>query len=80
MLTTAFLGLLNHKQVFYASKMTQLVVYENKQADMNENSDSCYSESNSNQVGHKRTNKSIFTNKIATDLINSNAKVDKRML
>ena len=79
MLTTAVLGLLNHEQAFYASKMTQLVVYDDEKTDMNEKSDS-YSESDSNQVGQERTNESFYKNKIAKDLIDSSDKVDKRML
>ena len=79
MLTTAVFGLLSHEQAFYASKMTQMVVNDDKNAKIDQKSDS-YSGSDSNQEGQKRTHKSIYTDRIAKDLINSKDKVDKRML
>ena len=45
MLTTAVLGLLNDNQILYATKMSRLVTYEDKQALLTESSDNSPSES-----------------------------------
>ena len=82
MLSTAILGLLNHRQVFYATKMAQLVTFEQECASLSdEDSNISYSENDEKDFkGKDRTNKSIYTDRIAKDLINSHDKVDKRML
>ena len=47
MLTTAVFGLLSQEQAFYATKMTQMVVNDDKNAKIDQESDS-YSGSDSN--------------------------------
>ena len=71
MLTTAILGLLNHNQVFYATKMTQLVAFDVDKKALKYESVSSYSENDSHMPKGKKTNKSIYTDKIAKDLVNS---------
>ena len=73
MFTTAILGLLSRNQVFYVSKMTQLVAYDHEK---DEDSDG----SESDKEKGKKTNRSIFSDRIAKDLINSHDKVDHRLL
>ena len=80
MLTTAIFGLLNRNQIFFASKMTQLAVYDDKSALLNVDSDISYSENDEDLVSKKQTSKSIYAGRIAKNLINSKDKVDKRML
>ena len=50
MLTTAIFGLLNRKQAFFATKMTQLLVYDDDQKAAAKFSDFSNSE---NEVGSK---------------------------
>ena len=58
MLTTAIFGLLNRNQMFYASKMTQLVASDVKRA---YDSDWSFSDDEQDFVGISHVNKKIFT-------------------
>ena len=60
MLTTAVLGLLNEKQILYATRMSRLVTYEDKQALLVENSDPSSSANDSDPIGNKESNKSTY--------------------
>ena len=80
MLTTAVLGLLNRNQVFYASKMTQLVAYDEERKLLEKDSEFSFSDNNIDRADDKETSKSTFTDRIAKDLINSRNKVSKRLL
>ena len=60
--------------------MTQLVAYDDKSAQINNVSDISYSENDGELANKKQTSKSIYAGKIAKNLINSQNKIDKRML
>ena len=60
--------------------MTQLVAFDDEKNVMFGNSDSSNSENDEAQASKKQTNKSLYTDKIAKNLVNSHDKVDQRML
>ena len=80
--TMAILGLLNRNQLFYASKMSQLVASDNDQRTKdNFDSDISFCEDEQQTLANNgQTKKSIFTDKIAKDLFYSRDKVDRRLL
>ena len=79
MTTMAILGLLNRKQIFYTTKLTQLVAYDDERAVLDGESERSYSE-NEDLAKMKKTSRRTFADRIAADLISSRDKVDKRLL
>ena len=79
MTTMAILGLLNRKQVFYTTKLTQLVAYDDERAVLQGESERSYSE-NEDMAKMKKTSRRAFTDRIAVDLVSSRDRVDKRLL
>ena len=57
-----------------------MLVYDDEMAVKHDESDFSASEDEENQDIKKKTNKSIYRDKIAKNLVNSHDKVDKRML
>ena len=80
MLTTAILGLLNRNQIMYATRMSRLVTFEDKQALLAETSDLSSSASESDPFDGKTSTKSTYYNNLAKDLVKSSSKVDKRFM
>ena len=87
MLTTAILGLLNANQIAYATRMSRLVTFEDKRALLDGNSDlsssdfnSDPSEHNSDPFAKKKSHKRKYYNNLATGLIKSNNKIDRRFM
>ena len=78
--TLAIFGLLNRNQLFYASKMSQLVASNDYRTNENCDSDSSFCEDEQQLANSRQTKKSIFTDKIAKDLAYSRDKVDRRLL
>lgn len=68
MTTMAILGLLNRKQVFYTTKLTQLVAYDDERAVLQGESERSYSE-NEDMVKMKKTSRQLFADRIAVDLV-----------
>ena len=80
MLTTAVLGLLNRNQILYATRMSRLVTFEDKQALLAELSDRSSSDSDSDPFNNKTSTKTAYYNNLAKDLIKSSSRVDKRFI
>ena len=81
MLTTAILSLLSGKQIYYASKMAQMVTYdEDEKGGPQGDSDNSYSDGDTDLLGNIHTSKSMFVDRIAKDLISSRDRVDMRLL
>ena len=80
MLTTAILGLLNRNQIMYATRMSRLVTFEDKQALLAETSDLSSSANESDPFDGKTSTKSTYYNNLAMDLVNSSNRVDKRFM
>ena len=80
MQTTAILGLLNRTQIMYATRMSRLVTFEDKQALLSETSDLSSSANESDPFDGKTSSKSTYYNKLAKDLVKSSNRVDKRFM
>ena len=80
MLTTAILGLLNGNQILYATRMSRLVTFEDKQALLAVSSDPSSSANDSGPLDSKKSAKSTYYNNLAKDLTNSKDRVNKRFM
>ena len=72
------LGLLDRNQIFYATRMSRLVTFEDKQALVAESSDPSSSASDSDPL--EESTKSTYYSNLAKHLVKSSSRVDKRFM
>ena len=74
--------MLNRNQILYATRMSRLVTFEDKQALLAEISDHSTSDSDSDSdpFENKTSTKTTYYNNLAKDLVRSSSRVDKRFI